>query len=218
MVVNTPPPPQGIVSTGHYAAVRPTCRSSGRPALAAPADPSHRPASAPSFCAPLVPPSVRLPAPCHPPHQHTASHRCGPLCSPTAAAAAARCLAGAGPAEQEGPTRVGSGTTASPPPPPPPSRQTWRPTSRRRGWHKSGLFCGGSGVVIIPFCIALLNQCCTQNFGFWHFADSLGSSPTRGGGGGGGLHTPPPIPKSQPPHTLRTARQEQSKKSGWRSS
>ena len=44
--------------------------------------------------------------------------------------------------------------------PPPPSRQTWRPTSRRRvlpnlegslgGWHKINLLCSVSCVVIIP--------------------------------------------------------------------
>ena len=74
---------------------------------------------------------------------------------------------------------------ASPPPPPnAPSRQTWWPTSRRAsrrrvlpnleggikilevGTKKSPL-CGVSCVVIIPFCMAFLNQCCTQIFGFW---------------------------------------------------
>ena len=43
---------------------------------------------------------------------------------------------------------------------------------------KQSLLCSVSYVVIIPFRMALLNQCFTQIFGFWQL---------RLGGGGGGL-------------------------------
>ena len=82
----------------------------------------------------------------------------------------------------------------------PPSRQTWRPTSRRRVLPdleggikmlevgtKSGPSCGVGCAGTIPFCMALLNQCCTQNFGFWQLRRI---SPTRGGGGGWGAPCP----------------------------
>ena len=38
------------------------------------------------------------------------------------------------------------------------------------GWHKiKPIYAMFNCVVIIPFCMALLSQCCTQHLGFWHF-------------------------------------------------
>ena len=82
-----------------------------------------------------------------------------------------------------------------PPPPPTRSQQTWRPPSRRRvlpdleGGIKNlevgtkySLTCGGSCVGIIPFCMALLRQCCTPKF--WFLATSPKFATHEGGGGG----------------------------------
>ena len=52
---------------------------------------------------------------------------------------------------------------------------------------KQSLLCGVSRVVSIPFCMALLNLCCTQNFGFWQLRriSPTRCAPRRLGGGGG---------------------------------
>ena len=87
------------------------------------------------------------------------------------------------------------------------SRQTWWPTSRQASWRrrvspdleggiktlevgtKQSLLCGVGRVVSIPFCMALLNQCCTQKFGFWQLrriSPPLWAPRQLGGGGGAG--------------------------------
>ena len=115
-------------------------------------------------------------------------------------------------------TFKGSWVPHATPPPPEPAKLAANESAsesaarftRLGGWDqkfdtKYSLLCVVSFVVIIPFCMALPNQCCTQNFGFWQLRRI---STTRwalaDSGGGGGLHRgrsligatcPPPPPR-----------------------
>ena len=73
-------------------------------------------------------------------------------------------------------------------PPPPPWGQLEGGIKIVEVGTKQGLCCGVGGVVLLPFCVALLKSVLHPNFWFLatspNFADSLGPLPTCGGGGG----------------------------------